>query len=66
MKELGTEVTHEEHPIAIRELFAKGRDIRGHFISLLCPCRLKTSIKADQFLEGELTFQELICLDTCF
>ena len=52
-KELGAEVTHEEHPIAIRELFAKGRDIRGHFISLLCPCRLKTSIKADQFLEGK-------------
>lgn len=53
MQELGAEVTHEENPIAIRELFAKGRDIRGHFISLLCPCRLKTKIKADPYLEGE-------------
>jgi len=53
MKELGAEVTHEEHPIAIRELFANSRDIRGHFISLLCPCRLKTKITTDPYLEGE-------------
>jgi len=53
MKELGAEVTHQENPIAIRELFAKGREIRGHFISLLCPCRLKTNIKADPYLKGE-------------
>ena len=36
--ELGMTVTHTKKPITIKELFAKNRDVRGHFISLLYEC----------------------------
>jgi colanic acid biosynthesis protein WcaH len=36
--ELGMSVSHSKEPIAIRELFAKNRDVRGHFITFLYKC----------------------------
>ena len=53
INELGVEVINDDHPIAIRELFAKSRDIRGHFISLLVPCKLKKPLKSNQYLNGD-------------
>ena len=53
MSELGADIIHEEHPMAMRQLFAKGRDIRGHFISHLFLCKLKSLPTKNQFLEGE-------------
>jgi ADP-ribose pyrophosphatase YjhB (NUDIX family) len=53
MLELGAEVYNDEHPIAIRELFAKKRDVRGHFISLLIPCKLITPLNGNQYIKGE-------------
>lgn len=40
--ELGIKVIHEENPVSIKELFAKDRDVRGHFISLLFKCNFVT------------------------
>ena len=37
--ELGMTVTHTKKPITIKELFAKNRDVRGHFITFLYECR---------------------------
>jgi len=51
--ELGVEVLHQQYPIAMRELFAKGRDVRGHFISLLFLCKLNTPLLENQYLEGD-------------
>jgi len=54
MSELGTaKITHEEHPMAMRQLFAKGRDVRGHFISLLFLCKLESPPTKSQWVEGE-------------
>ena len=36
--ELGMSVNHKSEPITIKELFAKKRNIRGHFITLLYEC----------------------------
>ena len=36
--ELGMSVTHPQAPITIKELFAKNRNIRGHFITFLYEC----------------------------
>lgn len=51
--ELGVEVVHQEHPLAMRELFAKGRDVRGHFISLLFLCKLSTPLVENQCLDDK-------------
>lgn len=40
--ELGCTVDFDPTPITLREVMASERDIRGHFISLLYRCRLKT------------------------
>ena len=54
MSELGIrDITHEEHPLAMRQLFAKGRDVRGHFISLLFLCKLESPPTTSQWIEGE-------------
>jgi len=36
--ELGMAVKHSKDPLTIKELFAKNRDIRGHFITFLYEC----------------------------
>jgi len=36
--ELGMSVTHSQAPITIKELFAKNRNVRGHFITFLYEC----------------------------
>jgi colanic acid biosynthesis protein WcaH len=38
--ELGTSVTWEPRPIAMREIMNPSRDIRGHFISMVYKCKL--------------------------
>ena len=53
INELGADIVHEEHPIAMRQCFGKGSDVRGHFISLLFLCKLKTLPTKTQFLKGE-------------
>ena len=53
MSELGADIIHEEHPMAMRQCFSKGNDVRGHFISLLFLCKLKALPTKTQFLEGE-------------
>ena len=53
INELGVEVINDDNPIAIRELFAKSRNVRGHFISLLVPCKLKKPLKANQYINGD-------------
>jgi ADP-ribose pyrophosphatase YjhB (NUDIX family) len=41
LAELGTEVSFAAAPIALNELFAPQRNVRGHFVSLLFECRLE-------------------------
>jgi len=36
--ELGMSVSHTTDPVTIKELFAKNRDVRGHFITFLYEC----------------------------
>ena len=49
MSELGCQVSYDPNPLAINQLFASNRDLRGHFISLLFSCEiigtLSTEIK---------------------
>ena len=40
--ELGMSVTFNKNPITIKELFAKNRDVRGHFITFLYECYPKS------------------------
>lgn len=40
LAELGSEVSFTAAPIAINELFAPHRNVRGHFVSLLFDCQL--------------------------
>lgn len=40
--ELGCTVDFDPTPITLREVMASERDVRGHFISLLYGCRLRT------------------------
>lgn len=40
--ELGCAVDFDPAPISMREVMAPDRDVRGHFISLLYACRLRT------------------------
>ena len=42
--ELGAEVTATHDPISIQEIMAPNRDVRGHFISLLYRCELKSTL----------------------
>ncbi|OQW92079.1 MAG: NUDIX hydrolase [Thiotrichaceae bacterium IS1] len=52
--ELGATVKSEPSPIAINELFAPHRDVRGHFISLLYRCSLVSPPNPDlQCLEDK-------------
>ena len=50
--ELGISVTHTKDPITIKELFAKNRDIRGHFISLLYECWPESEPNIDRKYNG--------------
>jgi colanic acid biosynthesis protein WcaH len=45
--ELGASVEFENIPLAINELMAKGRNTRGHFISLLYECKLTSRLDPD-------------------
>lgn len=45
--ELGCLVTHQAQPVAMHEIMAPNRDVRGHFISFLYVCSLKTPPRAD-------------------
>jgi len=40
-RELGTKVTFDPKPLAIKECIIKAKEERGHFISFLFRCRLK-------------------------
>ncbi len=40
--ELGCQVLYDHSPLTVRSQIANDRDIRGHFISLLYKCSLKT------------------------
>jgi len=42
--ELGTTVSFEPMPLAIREIMNPNRDIRGHFISMVYKCKLTCSL----------------------
>jgi ADP-ribose pyrophosphatase YjhB (NUDIX family) len=42
--ELGSTVSHSEHPDQVRTSICDVRDIRGHFVSLLFNCRLTSSL----------------------
>ena len=45
--ELGATVMHENSPIEVHEIMNNERDIRGHFISLLYLCQLKSDLQKD-------------------
>jgi ADP-ribose pyrophosphatase YjhB (NUDIX family) len=45
--ELEAEVISEPHPICVREAMAQNRDVRGHFISMLYRCELKTDLLSE-------------------
>lgn len=47
-QELGVTVQCAPTPLAVKEIMAKDRDVRGHFISLLFECRL-TEQPSEQF-----------------
>ena len=44
MSELGCQVLYEHSPLTIRSQIANDRDVRGHFISMLYKCHLKTPL----------------------
>ena len=52
--ELGAQVVFDEKPLAINEIIVPGRRERGHFISLLFECSLKTPPNEDRcFCSGD-------------
>ena len=46
--ELGVTVENEDTPILVTEIMNPIRETRGHFISMLYRCTLKTALSADQ------------------
>ncbi len=46
--ELGVSVQAEKSPLCVREVMASNRDIRGHFISMLYRCDLKSALNDAQ------------------
>jgi len=46
-KELGCVIEYNKSPLTVRSQIAKDRDVRGHFISLLYSCSLKTDPSLD-------------------
>lgn len=51
--ELGVTVENEDTPILVTEIMNPTREIRGHFISMLYRCTLKTALSADQEISEE-------------
>ena len=43
-KELGVTVSFSNKPIEINEIMNQDRDVRGHFLSLLYECKLKSPL----------------------
>jgi ADP-ribose pyrophosphatase YjhB (NUDIX family) len=54
-RELNAKVTAPDQPIAIKQLFAPQRDVRGHFISLLFECQLLTALDEERRAGNENT-----------
>ncbi len=50
--ELSATVDHEPVPMSVHEIMAPHRDIRGHFISLLYKCVLKSDLDESQGYNG--------------
>ena len=50
--ELGCSLTHEPSPIRLREITSAQRDVRGHFVSLLYPCTLRSPPAAAREARG--------------
>jgi ADP-ribose pyrophosphatase YjhB (NUDIX family) len=46
--ELGVHVVAEKTPICVKEVMAKNRDVRGHFISMLYRCELVSALNLAQ------------------
>ena len=57
-KELGAGVSIQTGPIAINEIMAPHRDIRGHFIALLYRCVLKSTLMLEKKASGSGAFQD--------
>lgn len=55
--ELNVNVIAEKTPICIKEVMAKDRDVRGHFISMLYQCRLDGELQASQIYQPHLPNQ---------
>ncbi|HLP98582.1 MAG TPA: hypothetical protein VK149_09065 [Sideroxyarcus sp.] len=64
--ELGASVEFEQTPLAINELMARGRNTRGHFISLLYDCRLTSPLDpARAYASGAIRHGEWAWHATC-
>ena len=46
LSELGCQVLYDNSPLTVRSQTADDRDVRGHFISLLYKCSLKTPLSS--------------------
>lgn len=55
--ELNVNVIAEKTPICIKEVMAKDRDVRGHFISMLYQCRLDGELQESQIYQPHLPNQ---------
>jgi colanic acid biosynthesis protein WcaH len=51
--ELGVTVENEDSPILVTEIMNPTRETRGHFISMLYRCTLKTALSADNAFSEE-------------
>jgi ADP-ribose pyrophosphatase YjhB (NUDIX family) len=64
--ELGAEVEYEETPLRVTEIMNPTRDIRGHFISLLYRCKLKTELsEKTQFVKKHPENNHWAWFSTC-
>lgn len=57
LSELAVNVVAEAEPLCVKEIMAKHRDVRGHFISMLYRCRLQGTLNPAQRYQAALPKQ---------
>lgn len=51
--ELGVRVVAEPNPICVKEVMAKNRDVRGHFVSMFYRCELAGALNTSQAYQAD-------------
>ncbi len=56
--ELGVSVIAAPNPVCVKEVMAKNRDVRGHFVSMLYPCTLVGELNAALAYQPDMPDQQ--------